>query len=57
LPLLPAIIGLVSPAFIIILLLFISGIPILEKSADERWGGNPDYEKYKRHTSTLILYF
>ena len=54
LPLLPAIIGLVSPAFIIILLLFISGIPILEKSADERWGEDPKYQDYKKRTSLLI---
>lgn len=54
LPLLPAIIGLVSPAFIIILLLFISGIPILEKSADERWGNDLKYKIYKKQTSVLI---
>jgi len=54
LPLLPAIIGLVSPGFIIILLLFISGIPILEKSADKRWGSNPKYRAYKKQTSILI---
>ena len=54
LPLLPAIIGLVSPAFIIILLLFISGIPILEKSADERWGKDAKYQDYKKRTSILI---
>jgi len=54
LPLPPAIIGLVSPAFIIILLLFISGIPILEKSADKRWGSNPRYQAYKKRTSILI---
>lgn len=54
LPLLPAVIGLVSPAFIIILLLFISGIPILEKSADKRWGNDPKYQAYKKRTSILI---
>ena len=54
LPLLPAIIGLVSPAFIIILLLFISGIPILEKSADKKWGNEPKYQAYKEQTSMLI---
>lgn len=57
LPLLPAIIGLVSPAFIIILLLFISGIPILEKSADERWGKDPRYQDYKQRTSVLMPHF
>ena len=49
-----AIIGLVSPLFIIVLLLFVSGIPLLEKSADQRWGNDPAYKKYKKHTSLLI---
>jgi len=46
--------GLISPLFIIILLLFVSGIPILEKSADKRWGELKDYKSYKKHTSLLI---
>jgi steroid 5-alpha reductase family enzyme len=54
LPLLQGIISLVSPAFIIILLLFISGIPILEKSADERWGNDAKYRAYKKHTHILV---
>ena len=51
---LQAIIGLVSPFFIITLLLFVSGIPILEKSADKRWGKLAAYREYKRRTSILI---
>lgn len=47
-------IGLVSPLFIIVLLLFVSGIPILEKSANQRWGKLAEYRKYKRRTSVLI---
>ena len=31
-----------------------SGIPLLEKSADARWGGQDDYERYKAVTSILI---
>ncbi len=54
LPPLQALIGLASPLFIITLLLFISGIPILEKSADQRWGDNPAYKAYKKRTSILI---
>ncbi|HEY0964933.1 MAG TPA: DUF1295 domain-containing protein [Candidatus Saccharimonadales bacterium] len=49
-----AVIALVSPLFIITLLLFVSGIPILEKSADKRWGKLPEYRQYKKHTSILI---
>ncbi len=54
LPTADAIIGLVSPLFITILLLFVSGIPILEKSADKRWGKQVEYQAYKKRTSILI---
>lgn len=47
-------IGLISPLFIAGLLLFVSGIPILEKQADERWGKDANYQAYKRATSILI---
>lgn len=45
---------LISPIFIILLLTRISGIPLLEKRADEKWGGQPDYETYKAGTSVLV---
>jgi len=45
---------LISPIFIILLLTRISGIPMLEKRADEKWGGQADYESYKTKTSVLI---
>ena len=44
----------VSPVGIATLLLFVSGIPILEKGADARWGRIEEYKKYKRRTSILI---
>jgi steroid 5-alpha reductase family enzyme len=47
-------IGLISPIFVTVLLTRISGVPILEKRADERWGGQPDYEAYKARTPVLI---
>lgn len=47
-------IGLVSPLLICILLRFISGVPLLEKSADKRWGTQPSYRAYKAHTSLLV---
>lgn len=47
-------VGLVSPLFISVLLIFISGIPPLEKSADRRWGENRNYQSYKQRTSILI---
>ncbi len=45
---------LVSPVFIFLLLTRISGIPLLEKKADQKWGGQADYETYKGNTSVLV---
>ncbi len=45
----------ISPLFVILLLTRVSGVPMLEARADERWGGQPDYEAYKARTSELIL--
>jgi steroid 5-alpha reductase family enzyme len=44
----------VSPLFVILLLTRVSGVPLLEKSADERWGGEPEYEAYKARTPELV---
>jgi steroid 5-alpha reductase family enzyme len=45
---------LLSPVFVALLLLRVSGVPMLERAADERWGGEPDYEAYKSGTSLLV---
>jgi steroid 5-alpha reductase family enzyme len=45
---------LLSPVFVFVLLTRVSGVPLLEKSADERWGGQPDYEEYKARTPVLV---
>jgi steroid 5-alpha reductase family enzyme len=47
-------VSLLSPVFVTVLLTKISGIPMLGKRADEKWGGQPDYEEYKSQTSVLI---
>lgn len=47
-------ITLLSPLFVALLLLRVSGVPMLEKAADEKWGGQPDYEEYKARTSLLV---
>jgi steroid 5-alpha reductase family enzyme len=44
----------VGPAFLTLLLLFVSGIPLLEKSAETRYGADPTYREYKRRTSILV---
>jgi steroid 5-alpha reductase family enzyme len=46
---------LISPLFVVILLTRVSGVPMLEKQADEKWGGQADYEEYKARTSLLFL--
>ena len=46
---------LISPVFVILLLTRVSGVPLLEKRADEKWGGQDDYEAYKARTSVLVL--
>ena len=45
---------LISPIFVTVLLTRISGVPLLEKRSDEKWGGQEDYEAYKAHTPVLI---
>ncbi len=45
---------LISPLFVTFLLTRVSGVPALEKKADERWGGQDDYERYKRRTPVLV---
>jgi steroid 5-alpha reductase family enzyme len=46
---------LISPVFVFILLTRVSGVPMLEARADQKWGGQADYEEYKARTSQLIL--
>lgn len=45
---------LISPVFVTLLLTKISGVPMLEERADQKWGGQPDYVAYKANTSVLI---
>lgn len=47
-------VALLSPVFVALLLIKASGIPLLEKKADSKWGGQADYEAYKKNTPVLI---
>lgn len=47
--------GLLSPVFVAWLITRVSGVPMLEQRADEKWGGQPDYEQYKADTPELFL--
>lgn len=47
-------VALISPIFVILLLTRVSGVPMLENLADQKWGGQEDYETYKKNTPVLI---
>jgi len=47
-------IALASPVFVTLLLTKVSGVPLLEAKAEKKWGGQPDYEAYKRSTPVLV---
>jgi steroid 5-alpha reductase family enzyme len=47
-------VALLSPVFVALLLVKGSGVPLLEAKADKKWGGQPDYEAYKKNTPVLI---
>ena len=46
---------LISPVFVFLLLTRVSGIPMLEARAEERWGDDTDFQAYTKNTSTLLL--
>lgn len=48
---------LISPIFTYLLLVYVSGVRMLEARADVKWGNNDDYIKYKRETPVLIIDF
>ena len=45
---------LVSPVFVFLLLTRVSGIPLLEKKAREKWGDDADYQHYRNSTPVLF---
>ena len=44
----------IGPLWTAFLLIFVSGLPFLETSADKKYGNDPEYIKYKNETSILI---
>jgi steroid 5-alpha reductase family enzyme len=44
----------VSPIYITVLLVFVSGIPTLEMEYEKRYLGNKEYEEYKKKTGVLF---
>ena len=47
-------VALISPIFVTVLLTRVSGVPMLEAKANKKWGGQANYEAYKRATPVLI---
>ena len=52
-----AIIGVISPLSIITLLVFVTGLPPLERKAEDIWGKTNTYREYKQKTNILIPWF
>ena len=44
----------IGPVFITLLLLFVSGIPLLERSAEAKYGDDPAFHEYLRRTRILV---
>jgi len=44
----------ISPVFVLFLLTRISGVPLLEKRANERWANDESYQRYKANTPVLF---
>jgi steroid 5-alpha reductase family enzyme len=46
--------GMLGPVSITVILLKVTGIPTLEKSAAKKWGSNPEYQAYLNRTRRLV---
>lgn len=44
----------ISPVLVMVLLLFVSGLPQLESGADKKWGHEAEYQAYKKRTHSMI---
>ena len=47
----------ISPLFIYVLLTKVSGIPLLDRRALEKWANHPEYQKYRDETPALLPRF
>lgn len=47
-------IGLLSPLFVYLLLTKVSGIPLLDRKANQKWGDDPAYQAYIERTPVLL---
>ncbi|MDC2999294.1 DUF1295 domain-containing protein [Acidimicrobiaceae bacterium] len=47
--------AIVSPLFVYLLLIKAEGVPMLERIAEERYGGLPEYQQYKENTPVFMM--
>ncbi|MDA9551228.1 DUF1295 domain-containing protein, partial [Flavobacteriaceae bacterium] len=50
-------ITLISPLFVYILLVYVSGVRMLENSGQKKWGNLPEYKAYVENTPQLFISF
>ena len=50
-------ITLISPLFVYMLLVYISGVRMLENSGQKKWGNLPEYKAYVENTPELFISF
>ncbi|MEE2526510.1 DUF1295 domain-containing protein [Hyphobacterium sp. HN65] len=50
----PQYVVLISPVFVMLLLTRVSGVPLLEKAAEQKWGSDPDFQAYRDRTPVLF---
>ena len=48
-------IALISPIFTYLLIVYVSGVRILEASGEKRWGHLKSYQEYLKNTPSLLL--
>ena len=46
-----------SPLFTFLLLRFVSGVPMVEKAGQKKWGSDTNYVKYMKETSMIVPWF
>ena len=46
---------LISPIFTYLLLVYVSGVRMLEARGDLKWGDDPEYQEYKKKTPVLFI--
>ena len=46
-----------SPLFTTVLLLKVSGVPLVEAAGSKKWGKDPKYTKYMAGTSCVVPWF